>query len=400
MKLYHENIEFWDFLTLPFYLLFAYFLLVFVAKSILLKDTKFVNLHFLGLLVFYLIIGLIDYQVKLIPFFPDTNLFTKILETGQTPYDQSIGVRIGYKYLAYPIFQLSLNSIYNYFIFNICFFHIGLILLAGAFNRFYELKDVWVQRFFLILGVLSPTVIVYSFTPLRESYFVLALGFFFFGITKKNTLNIFLILGVILAGMLRIQLLLYFFILVFAKYLFSLKIRRSVLVSLILLTIPVAYLVLNFLAQQIVNIRITPEALSVFRNLQRMEYIKSGVTYPEVFWTNWFEVALDFPGLFFQFLLSPFPVVIFIPFWTKLAYFADGIFLLFLLFVAFLSIKDWKNYGMWFLFAGIYVAMSAFFEFHLFGAVRHRLPATLLLMSISAISLAGLYQRFKWIFKY
>ncbi|MDN3204756.1 hypothetical protein [Algoriphagus sediminis] len=400
MKLYHENIEFWDFLTIPFYLILAYFLLVFVAKRILLEDDKFINLHFLGLLIFYLLVGLIDYKFKLIPFFPDTNLFTKILETGQTPQEQSIGVRIGYKYLAVPIYKLSLNSIYNYFIFNICFFHVGLTLLAGAFNRFYQVKDVWIQRFFLILGVFSPTVIVYSFTPLRESYFVLALGFFFYGLTKKNAINIFLILGVILAGILRVQLLLYFFILVFAKYLFSLKLRRGVLIALIIALIPIAYFSLNFLAQKIVNIEITPEALSLFRNLQRLEYIKSGVTYPEVFWTNWFQVALDFPGLFFQFLLSPFPVVVFIPFWTKLAYFADGIYLLFILFVAFLSFRKWSKYGMWLLFAGIYVAMSAFFEFHLFGAVRHRLPATLLLMSIAAISMASLYQRYKWIFKY
>lgn len=400
MKVYYENMEFWDFLTLPFYFILVYLILTTFSKSILLSDSKYLNLHFLGLLLFYLLIGLIDFHYKLIPYFPDTNLFTTILETGETPYNQSIGVRIGYKFLAIPVFILSLKSIYNYFLFNICFFHLGLIFLVGAFNRLYEVKDVWVQRFFLMLGIVAPSILVYSFTPLRESYFVLALGLFFYGLTRKKLVNVFLILGVILAGVLRVQLLLYFFILFFIQYLNRMKLSKGVLISILILSIPLAYLSLNFLSQQILNIRITPESLSLFRNLQRLNYFESGVTYPEVFWTSWLDVILDFPGLFFQFLLTPFPIIIFIPFWTKLAYFADGLFLLFLLSVALIYFSKWKVYGNWLLFIGIYIAMSAFFEFHLLGAVRHRLPATLLIMALSAQALAYLLHRFKWIFKY
>ncbi|MFC3880863.1 hypothetical protein ACFOSV_11775 [Algoriphagus namhaensis] len=400
MKLYYENMELWDFLTLPFYFLFVYLVLIWAAKSVLLPDSKYLNLHFFGLLLFYLTIGLIDFNFKLIPFFPDTNLFTRILETGETPFNQSIGVRIGYKYLAIPIYQLSLRSIYNYFLFNICFLHLGLIFLAAAFNQFYAQSDVWVQRFFLLLGAVAPSILVYSFTPLRESYFVLALGLFFYGLSKKNLLNIFLILGVLLAGILRVQLLLYFFILFFVQYLHKKKLSTGLLVVLLIFAIPVGYFSLNFLSQAILNIRITPESLSLFRNLQRLEYFESGVTYPEVFWTSWFDVILDFPGLFFQFLLTPFPVIIFIPFWTKLAYFADGLFLLFLLFVAIPIFSDWRKYSVWLLFIGIYIGMSAFFEFHLLGAVRHRLPATLLLMALAAKALAYLLTKYRWIFRY
>lgn len=400
MKVYYENLEFWDFLTLPIYFIFVYLLLVWVAKSVLLSDSKYLNLHILSLLLFYLLIGLIDFKFKLIPYFPDTNLFTRILETGVTPSNQSIGVRIGYKFLAIPIYLLSLKSIYNYFLFNICFFHLGLIFLIGGFNRFYAITDVWVQRFFLILGILAPSILVYSFTPLRESYFVLAVGLFFYGLSKKNLVNIFLILGVVLAGILRVQLLLYFFILFFVQILYQMKLRRGVIISLIVISIPFAYLSLNFLSQQILNIQITPKSLSLFRNFQRLNYFESGVTYPEVNWISWFDVILDFPGLFFQFLLSPFPVIIFIPFWTKIAYFADGIFLLFLLAVALTHFSKWRSYGTWLLFIGIYIAMSAFFEFHLLGAVRHRLPATLLLMALSARAMAFLLAKYKWIFKY
>ncbi|WP_146613714.1 hypothetical protein [Algoriphagus yeomjeoni] len=364
------------------------------------KDNKFINVYFLGLLLFYLAIGLIDFKIKLIPFFPDTKLFTAILETGRTPDNQSIGVKIGYKFLAIPIYNLSLRSIFNYFLFNVFFFQLGLIFLAGAFNRTYELKDILVQRFFLVLAALAPSIVVYSFTPLRESYFVLALGLFFYGLSRKSILNIFLVLGIVLAGILRVQLLLYFFIIIGLNYLSQLKLSRKALITLTVVLFPVVFVGLNAISKAILNIAITPKSLALFRNLQRLEYFESGVTYPEVFWSNWFDLILGFPGLFFQFLLAPFPVLIFIPFWTKIAYFADGLYLLAILFLSVLFVRYWKNYGIWFLYIGIYLAMSSFFEFHLLGAVRHRLPATLLFLGIAASSLAHYLPKYRWIFKY
>ncbi|RAI89509.1 hypothetical protein LV83_02551 [Algoriphagus yeomjeoni] len=400
MKAYYQNIEFWDLITLPFYFILLYFLLTVFAKNVLLKDNKFINVYFLGLLLFYLAIGLIDFKIKLIPFFPDTKLFTAILETGRTPDNQSIGVKIGYKFLAIPIYNLSLRSIFNYFLFNVFFFQLGLIFLAGAFNRTYELKDILVQRFFLVLAALAPSIVVYSFTPLRESYFVLALGLFFYGLSRKSILNIFLVLGIVLAGILRVQLLLYFFIIIGLNYLSQLKLSRKALITLTVVLFPVVFVGLNAISKAILNIAITPKSLALFRNLQRLEYFESGVTYPEVFWSNWFDLILGFPGLFFQFLLAPFPVLIFIPFWTKIAYFADGLYLLAILFLSVLFVRYWKNYGIWFLYIGIYLAMSSFFEFHLLGAVRHRLPATLLFLGIAASSLAHYLPKYRWIFKY
>ncbi|EAZ79794.1 hypothetical protein ALPR1_09218 [Algoriphagus machipongonensis] len=400
MKAYYQNVEFWHLLTLPIYFIMAYLLVTMIAKRILLPDSKYLNVHFLAVLLFYLAIGLIDFKFKLIPFFPDTNLFTNILETGITPDNQSIGVKIGYKFLAIPIYNLSLKSIFNYFLFNVLFFQLGLIFLAGAFNRTYHLTDVWVQRIFLILAVFIPSVIVYSFTPLRESYFVLALGLFFYGMTSKNKLNIFLILGVVLAGILRIQLLLYFFIVIGIQMVVNMKLSKKAILGIVIVLIPFLFIALNYLAKSIIGISISPESLALFRNIQRMNYFESGVTYPEVDWANWLDLFLDFPGLFFQFLLAPFPVIIFIPFWTKLAYFADGLYLLLILSISLFYIKHWNQLGLWLLYIGLYVAMSAFFEFHLLGAVRHRLPATLLVTFLAAQCLAYYLPKFRWIFKY
>ncbi len=400
MKAYYQNIEFLDLISLPFYFVLLYLLLTAFAKRILLEDGRFINLYFLALLLFYLAIGLLDFAVRLIPYFPDTNLFTRILETGVTPSNQSIGVKIGYKLLAIPVYWLSLKSIFNYFLFNVFFFQLGIVLLAGAFNRTYTIKDLWVQRFYLILSIFLPSVIVYSFTPLRESYFVLALGLFFYGLTGKYKINTFLLLGVVLAGILRIQLLLYFFIIYGLQFLSQINISRKVIVSLVILFLPFFFIGLNFLSTSILKISISPESLTLFRNVQRMNYFESGVTYPEVAWNNWLDVFLDFPGLFFQFLLAPFPVIIFIPFWTKLAYFADGLYLLTILFLSSLLIKHIKGNGLWILYIVIYVAMSSFFEFHLLGAVRHRLPATLLILGLTAKGLAYYLPRYRWIFKY
>lgn len=400
MKAYYQNIEFWDLISLPVYFVFLYFLLTVFAKRTLLEDSRFINVYFLALLLFYLAIGLIDFRIKLIPFFPDTKLFTAILETGVTPDNQSIGVKIGYKFLAIPVYILALKSIFNYFLFNIFFFQLGLIFLAAAFNITYAIKDVLVQRFFLALAALSPSIVVYSFTPLRESYFVLAMGLFFYGMSRKNKFNLFLLLGVVLAGILRVQLLLYFFIIIGLQYLSQLNLNRKKLITIAIVIIPILFVGLNFISTRLLNIPISPQSLALFRNLQRLNYFESGVTFPEVFWENWFDLIFDFPGLFFQFLLAPFPVIIFIPFWTKLAYFADGLFLLVVLFLSVLFIKHWKNYGLWLTYIVIYLAMSAFFEFHLLGAVRHRLPATLLLLSLAASYLAFYLPKYKWIFKF
>jgi hypothetical protein len=400
MKAYYENIEFWDLLSLPFYFLLAYFLLYFLAKSILLPDKNYLKLHFLAVLLFYLIIGLIDFQFKLIPYFPDTALFTRILETGITPDNQSIGVKIGYKYLAIPIHIISLKSIFNYFLFNILFFQAGLIFIAGSFKQLHPTEEVWGQRIFLILMTFMPTIIIYSFTPLRESYFALALGLFFYGLTKPRLLNVFLILGFVLAAMLRIQLVLYFFIVILTMYFFEMRWKSSTKIVISILIVPLGFLALNLISEYLLKIKISPESLSLFRNIQRVNYFESGVTYPEVEWNSWFDLALAFPGLFFQFLLAPFPVLIFIPFWTKLAYFADGLFLLFVLFLFFISLKEVKKYYLWITFIVIYLAMSSFFEFHMLGAVRHRFPATILLTVLVSRGLVHYLPTLKWFFKY
>jgi len=399
LKAYYDNIEFFDLLSLPLYFVVVYAVLLLTSRKVLLEDQKYLNIHFLAVLLFYLVVGLVDFHVKLIPYFPDTNLFTRILETGITPDNQSIGVKVGYKYLAIPVYWLSLKSIYNYFLFNILFFQIGLILMAGAFNQFHHIKDVWVQRFFLLLAVFMPSIIIYSFTPLRESYFVLALGFFFYGLSQKRLINIFLIAGIFLAGILRVQLVLYFLVVIGAKYFFSLRLNKKTIVFFLLILIPVFITGLNAVSSQLIGISITPESLSLFRNIQRINYFESGVTYPEVDWSSWFDLIVDFPGLFFQFLLAPFPILIFIPFWTKLAYFADGLYTLGILLFLIFFWKDVKPNSIWFLFALLYVAMSCFFEFHLLGAVRHRLPATLLIMGIVAYGLANYLPKIRWFFK-
>ncbi|WP_439475249.1 hypothetical protein [Algoriphagus formosus] len=399
MKAYYQNIDFFDLLSLPLYFIIVYTVLLLTSRMILLEDQRYLNIHFLALLLFYLLIGLVDFYIKLIPYFPDTNLFTRILETGVTPDNQSIGVKVGYKYLAIPVFWFSMKSIYNYFLFNILFFQVGLILMAGAFNQFHQVKDVWVQRFFLLLAVFMPSIIIYSFTPLRESYFVLALGFFFYGLAQKRLINLFLIVGIFLAGILRIQLVLYFLVVIGAKYFFSLRLNKKTIVFILLLLVPVFIVGLNAVSSQLIGISITPESLSLFRNIQRINYFESGVTYPEVDWDSWLDLFIDFPGLFFQFLLAPFPILIFIPFWTKLAYFADGLYTLAILLAMVFFWRSIKSNSTWFIFALLYLAMSCFFEFHLLGAVRHRLPATLLIMGIVACGFAKNIPKIRWFFK-
>lgn len=323
----------------------------------------------------------VDVKYRLIPYFPDTDFFYSVLKTGEVN-KESLGFKIAFKYLIVPIYWLSFKSIFNFFLFNFLIFQIGFLFIIKAWFNLYQKLNPKLLKFYMVFVTFFPTVVIFTITPLREAYLILSFGLFIYAISKNNT-KIALITSVLLTLLFRYQLVIFYLIVFVVIYLHkSGNYKKFSKVALLFFPL---YFAIDYVSRFLLNIAISPISLAAFRNYQRQAYFESGATYPIVNWTNWFDVVFDIPALFFQFLLSPLPIIVSVDFWNKYAYLIDGLFVLTVMFILLLKFKHlFFKYRLWFLIIIAFVLLNSFFEFHFYGAVRHRLPAVLLLIPIFA----------------
>ena len=135
--------------------------------------------------------------------------------------------------------------------------------------------------------------------------------------------------------------------------------------------------IINILSLRLLNIEITPLALSKFRNYQINLY--SG-GYPKVNWKNWIDLLLDYPLVFLQFLIAPIPVIAIrkIP---GIAYLMDGLFVTGLILIISSKIKKYYN-NLWIVLSFIFMSLSSMYEFVITGAVRHRYIGIILILPV------------------
>lgn len=323
----------------------------------------------------------VDVKFRLIPYFPDTDFFYSVLKTGEVN-KESLGFKIAFKYLIVPIYWLSFKSIFNFFLFNFLIFQMGFLFIIKAWFNLYKDLNTKLLKFYMFFVTFFPTVIIFTMTPLREAYLILSFGLFIYAISKSNA-KFALVTSILMTLMFRYQLVI-FYLFVFIVIYFYKSGNYKKLGKLTLLFFPF-YFAMDYVSRSILNIAISPVSLAAFRNYQRQVYVESGATYPIVNWSNWFDLILDIPFLFFQFLLSPLPIIVRVDFWNKYAYLIDGLFVLSVLLVILLRFKYlFFKYKLWFLLIIAFVLLNSFFEFHFYGAVRHRLPAVLMLIPIFA----------------
>ncbi|MFW6016812.1 MAG: hypothetical protein ACOCRK_10275, partial [bacterium] len=243
--------------------------------------------------------------------------------------------------------------------------------------------DIIDQRVFLVLSATYPLAIIYSLVPLRESYFLFGIGLLLIGVMKNKPFNIYLIFGLVITILMRIPYIMYILFILFFKYTYNFKYRFF----LYLILLPIFFILAELLSQNIINNSLTPEGLASFRNYQGT--LREGPGgYPPVNWTNWLDVIFYFPKLFLQFLVAPLPVIVKIDFWTKYAYFADGLFVVFIVVMLLFNNKKIRKYKFWIFNIFIFISLTCMFEYFLTGAVRHRYPAILMMLPM----LSSLYK--------
>jgi hypothetical protein len=381
LKKYHLDIALSDFLTFPLHFVVVLFLCVAISNYFFPEERKFFIIFYTFSLLIYSLIMFVDVKYRLIPYFPDTDFFYSVLKTGEVN-KESLGFKIAFKYLIVPIYWLSFKSIFNFFLFNFLIFQMGFLFIIKAWFNLYKDLNPKLLKFYMVFVTFFPTVIIFTITPLREAYLILSFGLFIYAISKSNA-KFALVTSILMTLMFRYQLIIFYLFVFIVIYFYSSGNYKK-LGKLTLLIFPL-YFAMDYVSRSILNIAISPVSLAAFRNYQRQAYVESGATYPIVNWSNWFDLILDIPFLFFQFLLSPLPIIVRVDFWNKYAYLIDGLFVLLVLLIILLKFKYlFFKYKLWFLLIIAFVLLNSFFEFHFYGAVRHRLPAVLMLIPIFA----------------
>jgi hypothetical protein len=121
---------------------------------------------------------------------------------------------------------------------------------------------------------------------------------------------------------------------------------------------------------------------------------KNGIFgYGIVEWQTFYDMALSMPGLIAQFLLSPMPILHYRNPLEFLAIFVDALFAIFIyLSVVYAGFRVSKIYLFIFI---VSASMFAVWEYHIAGAVRHRMPLIAMLLPVATYGIMKLYQDIK-----
>lgn len=395
MKYYYENIGAVEILIAPTYLSVVIMFLYLMSKKTLLND-PFNLIYFISISFLYTTILLVDVVTNIIPFFPDTILYTDIITDYSFDISNQPSEIFYFKLFATFFSWISLGSPFLYLFFNFLVNQIGILLYWKSWTNFRGECSVNViqQRIYLIISALYPLSVVYSLTPLRESYFLCAFGLFLVGLTSKKKFNISIFVGLMLIYFFRKEI----FFLSFALFLINVIFVRNKKISLkslgaIGIMTPLLFSIINLLSIKILNIPLSPIALSNFRNYQRIVYFESGMVYPVVDWNTWWSMFIDLPGLVIQFMVAPLPILVEIDYLNSTIYFLDAIFILFLIAIILSNIKLlWENVT-WVSIMLLLLIPSSIFEYYITGAVRHRYFIFLMIIPLVAYALEKLVTR-------
>jgi hypothetical protein len=117
------------------------------------------------------------------------------------------------------------------------------------------------------------------------------------------------------------------------------------------------------------------------------------MTYGYVSWSSYFDIFKDLPMLFLQFIFSPFPIIHHTNPLRLLAAFVDMLYVAGIyFFTLYAGLKLSKIYL--FIFA-VSALLFSIWEFHLGGAIRHRMPLVMILLPAASYGMVRFYHELK-----
>ncbi|MFR5264947.1 hypothetical protein [Clostridium sp.] len=385
MNSYLGHLNVIDICVLPIYLVVVFFILYYAMKTMLLEDRKYNKIYLILLIIFNFTVLLASTVVKLIPDFPDANMYSGIVRTGIMPPNQTMAVAVGFKYGSLIFRYLSFHNVLWYVAFNFLINQLGIILIWKAWIKYKKGNVMLIQqRIYFILTAFYPMALLMGIVPFRGSYFLIFFAIFLYGAVSKWVINIPFVIGSLGMIILRKEYVMVVGLIFLVKLYNSIKIKnKGIKAILAIIVLIICYVAGSYAAKKLFNLSVTPQGLSHFRNGQTIQYINTRYSYPLIHWKNWLQVITYSPLLLLQFLVAPLPIVSHIDPFKGLAYLADALYVIFLTFLFIIRInKNIKGNAFWIINILILWVLNGMFEYYINAAVRHRYYMIIMLIAL------------------
>ena len=385
MNSYLGHLNVIDICVLPIYLVVVFFILYYAMKTMLLEDRKYNKIYLILLIIFNFTVLLASTVVKLIPDFPDANMYSGIVRTGIMPPNQTMAVAVGFKYGSLIFRYLSFHNVLWYVAFNFLINQLGIILIWKAWIKYKKGNVMLIQqRIYFILTAFYPMALLMGIVPFRGSYFLIFFAIFLYGAVSKWVINIPFVIGSLGMIILRKEYVMVVGLIFLVKLYNSIKIKnKGIKAILAIIVLIICYVAGSYAAKKLFNLSVTPQGLSHFRNGQTIQYINTEYSYPLIHWKNWLQVITYSPLLLLQFLVAPLPIVSHIDPFKGLAYLADALYVIFLTFLFIIRInKNIKGNAFWIINILILWVLNGMFEYYINAAVRHRYYMIIMLIAL------------------
>lgn len=387
-KAYFEYLDPLGFLLVPFYSVMYIF---FLHKILNIQGLNLPRYYIIYLFIYYIALFFFTSFFSLIPNLPDTVLFAKIISENYYPDYQSLGVKIFY-FVTYPIRVVSLFKVELFILFQIFIFITSLIFIWKSFELVLVRNGINKEtglKVFFILSFLYPSFLLYIAVPLREFLILFGFSVLILGVSRSYNLGKgggLIIVGTVILILARPQLVVVGMILfiIFQKN----KHIRIALIAVGVFLVPLTFTSLT-------GYKFSPEFFSYLRNSANENYVESGFVYGKVIWNNYVDLIIDLPMLFFQFILSPLPIMHSV---NPLALTSVFIDMIFCVFIYILALFSGFKLNKAFMFVFIFVLLSSIFsiwEFYITAAVRHRMPLVALILPLAAYSIVIYIRKIK-----
>ncbi len=387
MKQYFEDIAWWDYLLFFVYNgIFCY--LLYRIGDVFFNISKKTMRVFILIFQLYFIIIILDSLFNFLPYLPDTAMYSYMISSGQYPETSSENILVLY-YFSLFIGLVCLNSPVIYTFFCVFLYILGLMVFLNAWKKVYPQFKQQDEFTFALLTLIWPAAALYMTAPLREAFVIFGFAVFLNGFLQFIYHQKWkaLLIGSILICAIRLQLIVFVFPVIGILLVYKLRINNLYKIGILAVTFLIAILAVRYV---LVEKPLSPETMAELRNVN---ISRTGeLAYGNVEWHSYLDMARDYPFIIAQFLFSPLPIFVknnptdtFIPF-------LDVLFMIVLLLFIFSKLRyHIKTHLSVLLLALFYIILLGGYEYHLTGAVRHRMPLILIFILLSTPTIGNIF---------
>lgn len=358
------------------------FFLVFLIIYIYRKEGKLAQIGYTALFIYMYLVFLLQHALSFGPLFPDAVLYFELISQPSFYSDSSISVYIYSSFLNYLTigglipFEVIMTLSIFFSVMAVDLIWKSSIILYSDKYLINEKRGLFI---YLLTVSLYPAFVIFSTIPLREWASLLGFALLYRCLSliylKDRHWSVYWSFAVIFLFIARP----YTLAIAFIVPILMMKNKLFKLTCTFLMGLSIF-----FVLPLISPYRISPEFLALLRNGANESHDNQG-TYGIVQWDSFSDIFLDLPLLISQFLLAPLPILISKLDLNSTLYILDSLFVSFVLII---SLRYVFSHKVILIFMIVTVSIFSIWEFHIGGAVRHRLILIMIIISISSIRCA------------